>query len=244
MTAVVRVNPRNLISNLVYPAGFSSTFSRGPAVSSNNTRRMASTSLDSILPWPAYFEQIMKNEVKPGVYKPIDGSQPEANKELNEKVSLHQGDITKLAIDVIVNAANSSLLGGGGVDGAIHKAAGPELKSECAKLRGCETANAKITKGYRLPAKYVIHTVGPRGEQPDILQTAYESCLDLAVEKKLRTIAFPCISTGVYGKYCIPFRLTLYRVIKNFFNKKNMFRLSTRRRSHCRIEIYKKLFGT
>ncbi|XP_015376644.1 PREDICTED: macro domain-containing protein mll7730-like [Diuraphis noxia] len=136
---------------------------------------------------------------KPGFSKPIEGPKPEFNKELNEKVSLYQGDITKLAIDVIVNAANSKLAGGGGVDGAIHKAAGRELQAECATLNGCKTGCAKITKGYKLPAKYIIHTVGPKGENSEELQSAYQNSLDLAVEKKLRTIAFPCISTGVYG---------------------------------------------
>jgi O-acetyl-ADP-ribose deacetylase (regulator of RNase III) len=160
---------------------------------------MAITSLDSIMPWPEYFKQVMNDTSKPTMFKPIDGLQPEVNDELNNKISLYQGDITKLAIDVIVNAANNTLRGGGGVDGAIHKAAGPKLLEECITLNGCDTGCAKITKGYKLPAKYVIHTVGPKGEKPDLLKTAYSNCLDLAVEKKLKTIAFPCISTGVYG---------------------------------------------
>jgi O-acetyl-ADP-ribose deacetylase (regulator of RNase III) len=120
-----------------------------------------------------------------------------------ERIRVVTGDITKCEVDAIVNAANTSLLGGGGVDGAIHRAAGPELVAECRTLHGCRTGEAKITRGYRLPARWVIHTVGPvwqdgtHGED-DLLRAAWRSSLALAAERGIRTIAFPSISTGAF----------------------------------------------
>lgn len=123
---------------------------------------------------------------------------------IQERIAVVEGDITRQRVDVVVNAANTTLLGGGGVDGAIHRAAGPELLEECRALGGCATGQAKITKGHLLPAKWVIHTVGPvwrdgsRGED-ELLASCYRSCFALVEQHGIRTVAFPSISTGAYG---------------------------------------------
>lgn len=143
---------------------------------------------------PVWIKQLKKD-----LAQDVEDSNLNLKMDLSTKVSVFVGDITKLEIDAIVNAANSSLLGGGGVDGAIHRAAGKCLYMENKTLNGCDEGEAKSSGGYYLPAKYVISTVGPQGEYPEILTKCYSNCLTLLSESSLRSIAFPCISTGVYG---------------------------------------------
>ena len=166
-------------------------------------------------------------------------------KEILDKIEIRQGDITKLAVDAIVNAANSSLLGGGGVDGAIHRAAGPELVKECRTLGGCPTGEARITKGYNLAARHVIHTVGPvySGKPRDktLLTGCYQNSLKLAAENNIHSLAFPAISCGVYGypieKACkIAVDTVCYFLKKNLTIEKVIFMLF----SPMNLKVYEK----
>ncbi len=152
--------------------------------------------------------------------------------EVWRKIELREGDITRLAVDAIVNAANETLLGGGGVDGAIHRAAGRELLDYCRKLGGCKTGQAKITPGFKLPARYVIHTVGPvyrSGSfgEAELLASCYRESLRLAAEKGLSTVAFPAISTGVYGYPFVEAAEVALRTTADFLSAEQAIKLVT-----------------
>ena len=144
-----------------------------------------------------------------------------------DRIEIVKGDITKLKVDAIVNAANSTLLGGGGVDGAIHHAAGPELLEECKKLKGCKTGEAKITKGYNLPAKFIIHTVGPiweggKNNEDELLRNCYINSLQIAKQNRIKTLAFPAISTGVYRFPLERAAKIAIRIVKDFLSNDNI----------------------
>ncbi|XP_014250013.1 uncharacterized protein LOC106666966 isoform X1 [Cimex lectularius] len=183
--------------------------------------------LKDIVPWSEHYEKDnyrLKAQFKEYFKdKSIEGEYP-VNEEINKKVAIMSGDITLLEVDAIVNAANNSLLGGGGVDGAIHRAAGPDLLKECRMLNGCKTGEAKLTGGYQLPAKYVIHTVGPKGEKPDLLKSCYQKCLEIAAGEQMRSIAFPCISTGIYDYPQEAAALVALKVVRTYLeaNPKNL----------------------
>lgn len=147
---------------------------------------------------------------------------------MNTKFQIIKADITKLAVDAIINPANKTLLGGMGLDGAIHKAAGPFLLDECRMLKGCGVGEAKMTKGYELPAKYIIHTVGPvwRGggfDEEILLARCYNSCLGLAIKKRIKTLAFPSVATGVYGFPVFKAAPTVLNEVKNFVSANDVF---------------------
>ncbi|XP_050358176.1 macro domain-containing protein RSc0334-like [Nymphalis io] len=187
--------------------------------------------VDKIDPWSTYVVKNKDIEMKKHTHEDvtefrkikIDSAK---NKELSGKVSIFKGDITKLEVDAIVNAANSRLIAGGGVDGAIHRAAGPLLQAECNTLGGCPTGEARITGGYNLPCKYVIHTVGPQNGSAPNLQSCYEKSLAFQNQYNLTSIAFPCISTGIYG---FPNRLAAHialRTARKFLeNNKDLERI-------------------
>lgn len=148
---------------------------------------------------------------------------------ISNKIEIHKGDITKLEVDAIVNAANNTLLGGGGVDGAIHRVAGNELLAECRLLNGCNTGDAKITSGYNLPAKFVVHTVGPvwnggGNNEKELLASCYRKSMELAVKKSVKTIAFPNISTGVYGFPKLEAAVIAKNEVEYFLNQNNQLR--------------------
>ena len=152
--------------------------------------------LEQIPTWPEYAS---KNADNMASFREKIAPKFAYHSEINDKISIFRGDMTTLEIDAVVNAANESLLGGGGIDGCIHDAAGPHLRLHNATLGGCDVGNTKISPGFAMPAKYILSTVGPRGENPQKLQSCYETILDLVVQHELKTVAFCCVSTGIFG---------------------------------------------
>jgi len=160
-----------------------------------------------------------EERIKEDLFRNLDMKSFREAGDLSTKVSTYCGDITKLEVDAIVNACNNSIMGGGGVDGAIHRAAGPLLRAENFTLNGCEDGEAKISCGYKLPARYVISTVGPMGEHPKVLENAYLNSLKVMKEKNLRSIAFPSISTGIYGYPHEPACTVALRMVRYFLER-------------------------
>lgn len=203
--------------------------------------------VDGIDSWRKYYTNSVSNKTTTGAGDKEElakiSLKSDLNKSLAEKVSIYKGDITSLEIDAIVNAANALLKAGGGVDGAIHRAAGPLLQAECNSLNGCPTGDAKITGGYKLPAKYVIHTVGPQDKSADKLESCYENCFKIIKEKNIKTVAFPCISTGIYG---FPNRLAGHialRVARKYLENNSMDRIIFCTFMPVDVDVYESLMA-
>ncbi|KAL0222631.1 hypothetical protein RCL1_002485 [Eukaryota sp. TZLM3-RCL] len=186
-----------------------------------------------------------KDESSTSSYPEVYGDFP-CDDLINSKISLWKGDSTKLKVDAIVNAANTTLLGGGGIDGAIHRAAGPELVRECRTLNGCPTGQTKVTKAYRLPSRFILHTVGPIGENQELLQSCYQTCLDKIDGVDIRSLAFCGISTGIYGypvrKACNVALSTIRRWLSNPHNQEKVDRIIFVIFDSESVSAYKKFF--
>lgn len=202
--------------------------------------RKPSVPLSKIAPWSEHGASVCARVNRPAEFK------FEPNTEINQLVSfLPRGDSTALQIDAIVNAANSGLYAGGGICGAIHSAAGPELAQACHKIGGCPTGGAVITPGFKLPAKHVIHAVGPIGEHPDELESAYKSTLNLMDGENVRSVGLCCISTGIYGYPIKPATEIALRVVREFLedeeNRKKVDRIIFVVFMAKDVEVYSKL---